>query len=69
MRPIPGALRLGARRALRLASRGFGNRKIAVTPCRFAVRAPSQLSLRLSRPLHARGSPLREGRAPSRPRG
>ena len=40
VRPIPGALRLGAGCALRLASRGFGNREIAVTPCRFAVRAP-----------------------------
>ena len=45
VRPIPGALRHGAMRALRLASRGFGNREIAVTPCRFAVRAPCAVRL------------------------
>jgi hypothetical protein len=40
LRPISGARRFGGGRALRLASRGFGNRRIAFTPCRFAVRAP-----------------------------
>ena len=39
MRPISGAQGLVRKRALRLASRGFGNRQIAFTPCRFAVRA------------------------------
>jgi len=39
VRPISGAQGLVRKRALRLASRGFGNRQIAVTPGRFAVRA------------------------------
>ena len=42
-RPISGGRGSGERRMLRLASRGFGNRQIAFTPCRFAVHA---LSLR-----------------------
>ena len=55
VRPISGAQGLVRKRALRLASRGFGNRQIAVTPCRRAVRAFSPVpfaSFRKSAALH-----------------
>ena len=55
VRPISGAQGLVRKRALRLASRGLGNRQIAVAPCRRAVRALSRgpfACLRKSSALH-----------------
>jgi len=59
VRPISGAQGLVRKHALRLASRGFGNHEIAVTPCRCAVRAFSPgpfASFRKSAALHGEPS-------------
>ena len=67
VRPISGAQGLVRKRALRLASRGLGNRQIAVAPCRRAVRAFSSgpfASFRKSAALH--GGPSVVGAVVSR---
>jgi len=67
VRPISGVQGLVRKRALRLASRGFGNHEIAVTPCRCAVRTFSPgpfASFRKSAALH--GGPSVVGAVVSR---
>ena len=66
VRPISGARRHGAGRALRLASRGFGNRQITFTPRRHDVHVPCAGRLACSRKsaaFHARAFGRRLGRA------